>query len=169
MKDDIKWVNPGHKQRRYTLEMSDDLRLFKKSTTRLHKTLEIELRCLQHAKDLKLTKIQQLVEGSIDFSGESYIISKYCGRNITRSKVPDDWREQLDIIDEELKVLTNEHKVYNNDVQTRNLFIDKSGQFTLIDFDLATIGKPNRRAIKRPGFNNCDYIRDKFINSWHVK
>ena len=43
MKDDIKWVNPGHKQRRYTLEMSDDLRLFKKSTTRLHKTLEIEL------------------------------------------------------------------------------------------------------------------------------
>jgi len=169
MSDDIKWINPGHKQRRYDLEMSDDWLLFKKSTTRLHKTLENELKCLQYAKDLKLTKIQQLVHGEIDINGVSYIITKYCGRNITRSKVPSDWREQLDIIDQELKILTQEFKVYHNDVQSRNLFIDKSKQFTLIDFDLATFGSPNRRAVKRPGFCNCDYIRDKFINSWKIK
>lgn len=169
MNDEITWLNPGHKQRRYTLNVSDDRKYFKKSTKRLHQTLATEYRCLLWARELQLTKIQQLIEGVMDTNGTSYIISKYHGRNLTRSRVPDDWREQLDIIDHELNILKTEHKVYHNDVQMRNLFIDNDNNLTLIDFDLATLGGPDRRGKKRPGFNNCDYIRDKIQTSWNIK
>ena len=167
MSTGIEWINPGHKQRRYDLFLSKDQTMFKKSTPRLHAKLQIELNCLEHVRSLKLTKIQQLVEGEINTDGISYIITKYCGRNVTRSKIPPDWREQLDVIDKELNLLIAERKVYHNDVQTRNLFV-KNGLFTIIDFDLGTIGSPSRRSSKRPGFTNCDYIREKF-QKWGVK
>ena len=165
--NNIEWFNPGHKQRRYDLRISSCHKYFKKSTNRLHKTLEMEFKCLTFARDLKLDKIQQLVDGHIDKNGESYIITEYCGHNITRSQVPSDWSNQLDIIDEQLQILIDKHKVYHNDVQVRNLFV-RSKKLTLIDFDLATIGAPNRRAGKRPGFLKCDYIRDKFIDRWNI-
>jgi hypothetical protein len=167
--DSIDWKNPGHKQRRYNLNISSDAKFFKKSTDRLHKTLETELTCLQYAKELNLKKIQQLVVGEIDRDGMSYIITKYCGRNITRSRVPPDWKEQLNQIDIELKLLIDNYKVYHNDVQARNCFIDNHQQLTVIDFDLATIGSPNRRASKRHGFLNCDFIRSKIQERWGIK
>lgn len=165
--NDINWLNPGHKQRRYDLSISSCYNYFKKSTNRLHKTLETEFKCLTYVKDLKLDKIQQLVDGHIDKNGVSYIITEYCGRNVTRSQVPIDWASQLDVIDEQLQILIDKHKVYHNDVQVRNLFV-RDNKLTLIDFDLATIGAPNRRASKRPGFLKCDYIKDKFINRWNI-
>ena len=166
--NDIIWMNPGHKQRRYTLRVSKDWRFFKKSTTSLHKTLGIELECLTKVKEASLTKIQRLVSGDINPRGESYIITEYCGRNITRNKVPEDWASQLDTIDSELNLLIDQYKIYHNDVQVRNLFVDTEGQLTLIDFDLASIGSPNRKAKKRPWLLNCDAIRSKF-KKWRIK
>ena len=167
MNDNIEWLNPGHKQRRYDLRVSKDKKFFKKSTHHLHSKLDVELKCLEYARELKLTKIQQLVEGSIDQDGISYLITKYCGRNITRSKVPENWKTQLDIIDSELKLLMDTYKVFHNDVQVRNLFV-QNGELVLIDFDLATIGHPARRSIKRPGFTNCNFIKEKF-HKWGIK
>jgi len=167
--DNILWLNPGHKQRRYDLAVSENNKLFKKSTNRLHDTLSTELKCLQFAKDLGLNRIQRVVDGNIDREGISYIITEHCGRNLTRSRVPTDWREQLLDIDDQLNMLITTHKVYHNDVQVRNCFINNDGQLRIIDFDLATIGKPNRRSSGRPGFLNCDFIRDKIIDRWNIK
>lgn len=165
MIDKIEWMTSGHKQKRYDLNISKCGRYFKKSTSRLHKTLKTEYECLNTIRKANLVKIQQLIAGEINPSGTSYIITKHCGRNLTRSRVPSNWREQLDIIDIQLDLLMSEYKIFHNDVQMRNIFIN-NGELTLIDFDLATFGKPNRRGAKRPCFLKCDLVRDKIVNRW---
>jgi hypothetical protein len=161
----IEWLPSGHKQKRYDLSISRCGHYFKKSTNRLHKTLKTELECLSVIRDANLIKIQQLVDGDIDTAGTSYIVTEHCGRNLKRSLVPIDWREQLDIIDVQLDILMKDYKIFHNDVQMRNIFI-KHDSLTLIDFDLATVGKPNRRSSKRPCFLKCDLIREKITNRW---
>lgn len=163
----LEWIRTPHKTRRYDLYMSKCHKYFKKSTTRLHTPLHAELKSLKIVKQLNLNKVQRLIDGVIDFDGTSYIITEYCGINLRRSIVPDDWKRQLDIIDESLTELKNV-KVYHNDVQTRNIFcLDR--QLCLIDFDLSTHGAPSRRSKQRPEFNCCDRVRDKIINRWRLE
>jgi thiamine kinase-like enzyme len=166
--DDIKWCMTGHKKRRYDLRVSCDGKYFKKSTNRLHDTLEMELFCLEKAKSRNLNRMQRLVEGIIDKDNTSYIVTESCGRGLTRGSVPDNWKEQLDEIDEQLNILEREFKIYHNDVQMRNMF-SKNKYIMLLDFDLATTNAPNRRATKRPGFLRCDLVRDKIQNDWNIK
>jgi len=166
----VEWVRSWHKQRRYDLMVSTCGQYYRKSTEKpkLHGALEREIKCLDAAKSMGLTKIQKIVDGVVDRSGTSYVITEHCGKNLTRSRVPLDWRQQLDIIDEELMLLQVEHSIYHNDVQMRNLFVDGSA-LTLLDFDLASFKDPNRRAMLRPEFLCCDRIRDKIINKWGVR
>lgn len=163
----MNWLLTGHKQRRYDLHISSCRKYFRKSTDRLHSKLENESRCLSVATGLKLPKIQVLVDSNININGVSYIITEFCGINIRRNIVPDDWREQLDIIQSSVDTL-KQHKVFHNDIQSRNLFV-MGKNLTLIDFDLGTIGQPDRRARSRPGFNNVDYIIDKITNRWRLE
>ena len=163
----IKWMRTPHKTRRYDLHISTCHKYFKKSTNKLHKTLEVEYKSLQVVKQLKLNKVQKLVDGDIDYTGTSYIITEYCGINLRRSLLPDDWKIQLDVIDQSLNELKNV-KVFHNDVQVRNIFVMDS-TLCLIDFDLATHGAPSRRSKARPEFNNCDRVRDKIHNRWKIE
>lgn len=163
----IKWIKTHHKTRRYDLFMSSCYQYFKKSTSRLHQPLEDEFKSLQVVRQLNLSKVQKLIDGSIDYDGVSYIITEYCGVNLRRSLVPGDWRVQLEVIDQSLSELKNV-RVFHNDVQIRNIFC-KDNDLCLIDFDLSTHGAPSRRSKTRPEFNCCDRVRDKIINRWKIK
>ena len=162
----MNWMQTGHKQRRYDLHISTCKKYFRKSTDRLHERLKIEARCLEVVKKLNLSKIQRLIDFEHDANGKSCLITEYCGINLRRGLLPSDWRDQLAVINDGLDEL-KKVKVFHNDVQTRNIFVlDK--QLTLIDFDLGTLGKPDRRAKERPGFNTVDFVIDKITNRWKV-
>jgi len=167
----MEWEKTHHKQRRYDLQMSSCGKFFKKSSTnpKRHSPLEMELECLTRASELNLSMIQEIVSGNIDRSGESYIITKFCGYNITKNKVPPDWRFQLNILQQQITKLQDVKEVYHNDIQVRNLFVDINSQLTLIDFDLGSIGKPSKRAQRHPDLNSCDRVLNKIVNGWKIK
>ena len=96
------------------------------------------------------------------------MISRYHGMNMTYKTVPADHDEQLKIIDHGLQLLVDTFKLYHNDVMPRNFFV-KDNIITLIDFDLATVGRPSRRTKGRPVFNTCDTMRGVIKDKWRIK
>tara|TARA_R110000824_G_scaffold20817_18_gene78088 strand:+ start:2970 stop:3353 length:384 start_codon:yes stop_codon:yes gene_type:complete len=126
------------------------------------------MKCLTLARELGLNKIQELVSGGSDVGGGFYIITKFCGLNITRRRLPTDWSEQLDEMDRQVELLRIEGQVYHNDIQVRNIFVDTEGVLTLIDFDLGSIGGPTGRAVRHPELNTCAKARDRIANRWGV-
>ena len=169
--DDIQWERSYHRQRRYDLYVSKCHRYYKKATSLPKKVslLETEMTCLSFAKELGLNKIQELVSSGCSEDGGFYIITKFCGLNITRRKLPADWSEQLDEMDRQVDRLRVEKQVYHNDIQVRNIFVDLTGALTLIDFDLGSIGKPTGRAVRHPELNSCMKVRDRITNRWGVE
>ena len=129
--------------------------------------LKTEARALQLIQHDNLPKIQRCVDACIN-NRDGYIISEYAGLNITYKTVPEDYDEQLKIIDHSLKLMVDKYKLYYNDVLPRNCFVLNSA-LTLIDFDLSTIGKPSRRTKERPQFNTCQIIREKINDRWKTK
>jgi thiamine kinase-like enzyme len=161
--DDVQWRLTSHRTKKFDLYVSSDGRLFKKQTERLHSRLEAEYNALKVVKELNLPHFQVLIEGNIS-DDISYIITEYCGVGITSRRLPKDFKDQLNTIQKGLDTL-KDHKVYHNDVLIRNILVHES-KLTLIDFDMSTIGKPDRRGSKRPVFNTCQLIFDKIRVKW---
>ena len=164
--NNIQWHKTGHKMRKFELFISSDGKYFKKQTNRLHSRLLAEYNALKIVKEVNLPQFQVFIDGDIT-DDISYIISEYCGVSLTRGKVPANYIDQLDIIQQGLDTLIAEHKVYHNDVLVRNVLVNND-ILTLMDFEMATIGGPDKRSTKRPMFNTVQPIIDK-IRRWGIR
>jgi tRNA A-37 threonylcarbamoyl transferase component Bud32 len=159
------WNATTHRTKKFELYINPEKTLFKKATGRLQYRLEREIRALEKAQELGLSNVQKLVSHGEE-DGTLFMITEYCGRGITRRLLPKDWRIQLHGIERSLDLL-KDSGVYHNDVLIRNILVDGS-TMTLIDFDMATFGKPDRRGTKRPIFNTTQPVIDKIVKKWRL-
>ena len=170
----IKWKKTGHKTKRYDLWLSSCGKYFKKSCSinthgkKVMAMLKNEAAAMKLIQqDEKINKIQKCIDINLS-EHDGYIVSEYAGLNITHRTVPTDYDEQLKNIDDSLLYMVSKYGLYHNDVLPRNFFV-LSNSITLIDFDLATIGRPSRRTKSRPQFNTCQLMREKINIRWKIK
>jgi len=103
------------------------------------------------------TYTPQLVE-----RGDDYLIMTYVGENVNKKNLPADWREQIEMIVENLKTIGCSH----NDIKKEEILI-KDNKIYLIDFQHATKTREEfekMKSNKQTGCSNGDPDKNAFIN-----